>query len=345
LSFPVFNCLRSIQQISPTAKNNIQHGRQRPEFNRLHIATQLPVVVPNIKKDGELGNYLAGLIESDGTIITPKEGSKTTPKIGIIFNIKDKSLAIHIRNILIYGSIQIDEKTNSVNLIIRDKKGILDFISLINGKLRTPKLFKLHNLIKYINNSTYYAPLLTGKIKLLPLDYSSLASNSWLAGFSEGDSSFQIRLTKPSENRKGKGKSYNRVATTFELSQSRTDPDLFEKYEGIMQIIAVYLLAKLSIVNLSTYDRLGTQTTWRTKNTSLAGALVLVNYFNQFPLYSSKHLDFLCWSEAYFLIKNKQHFIKNGVEGLNRIEHLKNSMNNKRVDFNWDHLNNFYTRN
>lgn len=186
--------------------------------------------------------------------------------------------------------------------------------------------------------------MLTSKIEVLLLDNTSLVSNSWLAGFSEGDSSFQIRLTKPNENRKGKGKNYNRLAITFELNQSRTDITLFKKYEGIMQIIAEFLLANLSIVNLSTYDRLGTQPTWRARNTSLAGALVLVNYFNQFPLFSSKHLDFLAWNETYFLIKNKQHFIKNGVEGLNKIENLKNSMNNKRVDFNWDHLNNFYTR-
>lgn len=71
--------------------------------------------------------------------------------------------------------------------------------------------------------------------------------------------------------------------------------------------------------------------TWRARNTSKAGALIVVKYFNQFPLFSSKHLDFLDWSEAYYLIKNKQHYNKAGVEGLNRIEYLKNSMNNKRV--------------
>ena len=45
----------------------------------------------------QLGYYLAGLIESDGTIIVPKEGSSNTPKIDIVFNIKDKPLALHIK--------------------------------------------------------------------------------------------------------------------------------------------------------------------------------------------------------------------------------------------------------
>ena len=40
----------------------------------------------------ELGAYLAGLIESDGSIIIPKD-STTRPTIKIVFNIKDRPLA------------------------------------------------------------------------------------------------------------------------------------------------------------------------------------------------------------------------------------------------------------
>jgi hypothetical protein len=179
---------------------------------------------------------------------------------------------------------------------------------------------------------------------LLPLDNSSLGSNAWLAGFSEGDSSFQIRLTKPNEEKEGKGKGYNHVSTTYELTQTRLDLDLFNQYESIMITISLFILAKLGITHLSTYDRTGKQKAWRARNTSKAGASVVVNYFNLFPLFSSKYLDFLSWSEAYHLIQNKKHYNKAGLEGINRIEYLKNNMNNQRIYFNWDHLNNFYTR-
>lgn len=111
-----------------------------------------------------------------------------------------------------------------------------------------------------------------------------------------------------------------------------------------MTTIALFLLSKLGVTHLSTYDRKNKQKAWRSRNISMSGTLVVVNYFHQFPLFSTKHLDFLAWSEAYYLIKNKQHYSNKGVEGLNRIENLKNSMNNQRVYFNWDHLNNFYTR-
>ena len=291
---------------------------------------------------GQLGNYLAGYLESDGTLITPKPGSKNTPKINIVFNIKDKNLAIHLLKVLGCGSIQTNEASNCLYWVVRTKEGILDIISLVNGKFRTPKIAKLHALINYINSSDSFAKLIKGKIPLLPLDDSSLGSNAWLAGFSEGDSSFLIRFTKPSEDREGKG--YNHISTTFELSQTRLDLNLFEQYASIMTIISLFILAKLGVTHLSTYDRKEKQKTWRARNTSKAGASVVVNYFNQFPLFSSKHLDFLSWREAYYLIKNKQHYNKAGVEGINRIEYLKNNMNNKRVNFNWDHLNNFYTR-
>jgi len=62
-----------------------------------------------------------------------------------------------------------------------------------------------------------------------------------LAGFSEGDSSFQIRLTKPNEEKEGKGKGYNHVSTTYELTQTRLDLDLFNRYESIMITISLFI--------------------------------------------------------------------------------------------------------
>jgi len=85
---------------------------------------------------GQLGAYLAGYLESDGTLVTPKPGSKNTPKISIVFNIKDKNLAVHLMKVLGYGTIQVNEAANCVYLDIRSKAGILDIIYLINGKFR-----------------------------------------------------------------------------------------------------------------------------------------------------------------------------------------------------------------
>jgi hypothetical protein len=48
-----------------------------------------------------------------------------------------------------------------------------------------------------------------------------------------------------------------------------------------MQFISIFLLAKLKIINTPTYDRLNTQPSWRVKNTSKAGAEIIIDYFNK----------------------------------------------------------------
>ena len=92
----------------------------------------------------QLGYYLAGLIEADGSIIIPKDNSLNSPTINISFNLEDKPLAICIKKALGFGSIEDIEKNNAVRLIIRGKYNIMNLISLINGKFRTPKIDKLN---------------------------------------------------------------------------------------------------------------------------------------------------------------------------------------------------------
>jgi hypothetical protein len=54
----------------------------------------------------EFEYYLAGLIEGDGSIYTPKEGSKNWPKIEIVFHLHDLPLALEIQKKIDKGSIQ-----------------------------------------------------------------------------------------------------------------------------------------------------------------------------------------------------------------------------------------------
>lgn len=72
------------------------------------LNTNLSADFINLKKDNsQLGYYLAGLIESDGSIIVPSyHSSAYTPKISIVFNSKDKPLALQLIKTLGYGSIQ-----------------------------------------------------------------------------------------------------------------------------------------------------------------------------------------------------------------------------------------------
>lgn len=123
------------------------------------------------KSKSELGTYLAGLIESDGSIIVPKD-SLNRPTIKIVFNIKDRPLAERL--------IQ-PASENAVLYVIRDKLGIVKIVNLINGEFRTPKIKALHKIIDWINANPNYNS--SSIIKKMSLNTTPLSSNSWFLVF------------------------------------------------------------------------------------------------------------------------------------------------------------------
>lgn len=64
----------------------------------------------------------------------------------------------------------------------------------------------------------------------------------------------------------------------------------------------------------------------------------LIAYFKKFPLMSSKRLDYLDWVEAYKIsFKSKQSPLEY-EESVKKVLNLKSSLNSKRTQFNWKHL-------
>ncbi|CAF3449147.1 unnamed protein product [Fusarium graminearum] len=57
---------------------------------------------------------------------------------------------------------------------------------------------------------------------------------------------------------------------------------------------------------------------------SLKDLDIILNHFDNYPLITKKHTDFLLFKEALALIKNKEHLT---IEGFNKIIALKSSMN------------------
>ena len=292
---------------------------------------------PFYSKDNQLGYYLAGLIEADGSIIIPKEESKNTSTINISFNIEDKPLALCIKDRLGFGSLESIEKNKAVRLVIRGKYSIFTLINIVNGKFRTPKIEKLYKLINYVNKN--WIKLKENFIVLKPLDTSLLSSNNWLAGFSDGDANININITWPDKSKNG----YGQIRLTFEVVQSRMDNEHLEKYKNIMNIISIFLKSKLEIHNLSKFDRSGKQKAWRAIIANKESATILINYFDQSPMFSSKYLNYQDWCSVYdMLIVKKEHLGKNKLDTYHKIKFIKDGMNKKRFLFSWDHLNDFY---
>ena len=120
----------------------------------------------------QLGYYLAGLIEGDGSIILRKgEREKISPKIVFTFGKKETPLYERLRKILNTGVIY-EEKTGVSRYSITNADAVINIINLVNGKFRTPKIQALH---KAIDNLNLWR---NANLLKLPLDKSGLDTNA-----------------------------------------------------------------------------------------------------------------------------------------------------------------------
>jgi hypothetical protein len=272
-----------------------------------------------------LSYYLAGLIEGDGHFNIPKSlkglnGKARVAGIEIVFALKDRPSAELLRDIF-GGNLYEHPKRNMVRWMIQDLKSVANIINSINGKLRTPKINGLHDMIDFINSNPAQLQFGDGgKIVKLPLDTSPLESNAWLSGFIDADGCFML-----------KGFTSNLrtyLAIQFYLPQRANDRS-GESMEIVMEKIAKFLLFKLKRRTVSEkYNQFVINTSNSESNR------ILIQYLNTFPLLSSKYLDYKDWEKAYYIYTSKLH--KDPVY-YEQVKVLKLNMNKNRTSFSWSH--------
>nr|YP_008854746.1 hypothetical protein Gasi_Mp36 [Ganoderma sinense]AHA41746.1 hypothetical protein Gasi_Mp36 [Ganoderma sinense] len=174
------------------------------------------------------------------------------------------------------GSLSKKKGVNAYILTINSYEGLLLVTSLINGNMRTPKIYALYNLIDWLNLKFEEI-----NIPKKYLNNSQLDSNAWLSGFIEADGHFSVRTTTTPK--------YSRVECKFELSQRQNDHNSRSNL-NFLEIIAHYLLSSVKAVRVNRPNP-----EYRVRTTSLNGNLVLENYLSTFPLFGSKYLDFKDW--------------------------------------------------
>jgi hypothetical protein len=97
-------------------------------------------------------NYLAGLIEGDGTILVPtsersKLGRLNYPSVQICFDLRDLPLAMIIQKVFKHGSLSRTKGVNAYRLIINNYEGLIILCRMLKDKMRTVKNNDLNNLI------------------------------------------------------------------------------------------------------------------------------------------------------------------------------------------------------
>lgn len=268
-----------------------------------------------------LGHYLAGLIEGDGTILVQEDvditlNRKYNPMISIAFHKKDKELAEYLCKELKIGKVY-EKKGNYVLWVIAKIEDLYILVSIINGKFRTPKHEALVRLINWINNYiienktrewNLKNPLnvlnknrldnILSNIEILPvlgLDTSELNENGWLSGFTDADGNFSIILSVRKNNKSRVDLSYR-----LEIQQNLKKEVVLTSYKAIMLKIAklfntgIYVRVRnLKVVKSLEYKNYETYTV---SVNSLINLKSVDEYFIKYPLLSSKYLDYKDWS-------------------------------------------------
>lgn len=268
------------------------------------------IEIKNKLNNEEFSYYIAGLWEGDGHLVCISKKTKYFT-FCITFSKNDEILANYVLSFIGYGYLRYKIKENAIVLTIGNKKGLLNIINILNGKLRTPKLYKFNLLIDWINS------LDLGQIIIkYNEDNSNIFNNAWFAGFTEADGCFDIRLTQ--------AKKKSRVAFRYRLDQRMYDPLTNYSYENCLLNISNTFKSKLKILikKNNSYYHISI-----TKYESLE---LLISYFSKFNLFGIKYLNYLDWFKAYNIYINRTRITPELIIELKKI---KNQMNSQRLNF------------
>ena len=249
--------------------------------------------IPLTKKSSQLINnksfnsYLAGLIESDGCIFVPKNSRNSKDKlnypfISICFHKDDLPLLKKIQT-KIGGSIQT--QLNYSLLKINKRDDIYNIASVTNGYFRTPKIEALHRLLNYFNSTGLYPSL-----DLKTVDSSSIDSNAWFSGYTDGDGNFNINISKRKNGQ-------TRVLISFNIESKQISnksvtieqggSSFFPVFSKISLFLATNLYTRTKTLNGKIFHL------FFARAHNINSHIKVCQYFTKFPLFSSKHLNFL----------------------------------------------------
>jgi len=315
-----YTTIESGLALIPRASGNLEEFKENFELESLR---------------SKLGPYLAGLIEADGSFAIYDKNSKAKrylPKILIVFSLDDTPLANKLLFITKVGKLYVKKNQGCAIWQIQNIEDVIKTINIINGFMRTPKIEALHRAVEWHNNFN------GTKIEPLGLDLSPIDSNAWLAGFTDGDGKFSINLT----DRKKKGAVISKRVQAFfriELRQNYPREASIEQggisYFKILSDISRYLGVNLYSRSREQKDKIFYSYTIMSHN--MLSHIKTQEYFDRYPLYSSKYLAYVDWKHVVEQIQKRAGKPLTN-EDILEIQRIKAQFNQKRTKFNFSHL-------
>lgn len=296
LKYSIFiEIVKKFKRWSQSAGNTFyKSGTSETKCNNTENIKNISIHVPTHLKplnDEQFGHYLAGLIDGDGHFSSQQQ-------LIIVFNSIDVKLAYYIKKIINFGSVRKVKNKNAYLYIVSNKDGIIKIIHLINNKIRT--LNKYNQIINLLNDYKY----LNENLEFF-LNKTNDFNNHWIAGFSDADGSFQIKILNKSERSKPE------IRLNFQIDQKEN-----------------YILLLIKEVFGGNIGFRKIKNTYYYGSTSFGSAKNVINYFDAYHLQSSKYLNYLKWRKVYIMVQNKEHLTEKGVD---LIKNIKKFMNRDSV--------------
>ena len=255
--------------------------------------------------------FQIGLHEKDKAIL---EGIKNSLRVGKIFKHKPKAVSLQVRSIKELK--QIFEHFYKFPLITQKRADFLLLMQVIEIMERGEHL-TIEGLHKIVAIKASMNLGLSDKLKVAfpdvvpverPLvELPQKIDPHWLAGFTDAEGSFLIKVTPPS-----KTKVRQRVQLVWQLTQHSRDEKLMRSLIELLKSGKIYK-------NRDTFD-------FRvTKFDDIVNKII--PFFKKYPILGVKALDFADFCKVAEMMKDKKHLT---AEGLDQIRKIKAGMNTGR---------------
>jgi len=157
--------------------------------------------------------------------------------------------------------------------------------------------------------------------------------DAWLAGFFDADGSFSFSFSLNSDGIPVKIRT--KACLELRTNYHRGVVSL-SSYLPILTLIA----DAFSVKTVNHYTRSSTGLSiYRVSILSLLSKSQLISYFDRFPLFSSKFLNYRDWVSVVDMVADRNMDLN--VRG-QRLTSIKSDFNTTRTTFNWNHLESFY---
>lgn len=273
----------------------------------------------NIKNKFTFNTWFTGFFEGDGSFNINTNNSRCS----LVINQKDLKVLIYIKNQLKVGNIK--EYYGYYRWVVSKKEELFKVIFILNGSLILNKTNK--KLKKWIDHYNVYYNLEFEDKYYISYKGPSVfdINNSWLAGFIDAEGCFNVRivdlkkkkleiinlipefenedclklLSLSSESLLKKIKTINfkksisfRIRLRFLLKQ--------KDEEQIFHEIKNYFFGSVRKINNS-------KSVYEYVLDSNFRQIKIINYLDEHPLKSIKHINFLKFKNLYFQIQRKEH--------------------------------------